>query len=183
MLADFNEAKKLTWADDIEFIRKMCALIEQSQIYTDYMSAEEDNYEADREVWRKIYRQMIQDNSDLEALLEEKSLYWNDDKEVVDTFVLKTIKRFDPKNKAKQELLPEYKDAEDKDFAINNPQRRPVPAFHERDQPQLGFLTSGVHGRDNNADCHRRDAYLPQHSRERHHKRVCGACKALQHST
>ena len=118
MLADFNEAKKLTWADDIEFIRKMCVLIEQSQIYTDYMSAEEDNYEADREVWRKIYRQMIQDNSDLEALLEEKSLYWNDDKEVVDTFVLKTIKRFDPKNKAKQELLPEYKDAEDKDFAI-----------------------------------------------------------------
>ena len=90
MLADFNEAKKLTWADDIEFIRKMCVLIEQSQIYTDYMSAEEDNYEAD----------------------------WNDDKEVVDTFVLKTIKRFDPKNKAKQELLPEYKDAEDKDFAI-----------------------------------------------------------------
>jgi hypothetical protein len=32
--------------------------------------------------------------------LRTKSLYWNDDKEVVDTFVLKTIKRFDPKNKA-----------------------------------------------------------------------------------
>jgi len=30
---------------------------------------------------------------------------------------LKTIKRFDPKNKLKQELLPEYKDQEDKDFA------------------------------------------------------------------
>ena len=31
--------------------------------------------------------------------------------------MLKTIKRFDPANKAKQELLPEYKDEEDKDFA------------------------------------------------------------------
>ena len=50
--------------------------------------------------------------------LEEQSLYWNDDKEVVDTFVLKTIKRFDPKNKSKQDLLPEYKDQEDKDFAM-----------------------------------------------------------------
>ena len=30
---------------------------------------------------------------------------------------MKTIKRFDPANKAKQELLPEYKDAEDRDFA------------------------------------------------------------------
>ena len=54
----------------------------------------------------------------LDQLLEEQSLYWNDDKEVVDTFVLKTIKRFDPKNKSKQDLLPEYKDQEDKDFAM-----------------------------------------------------------------
>ncbi|MBR3726077.1 MAG: transcription antitermination factor NusB, partial [Prevotella sp.] len=70
-----------------------------------------------REVWRKIYKQIIQENEDLDALLEEKSLYWNDDKEVVDTFVLKTIRRFEPKNASRQELLPEYKDEEDKDFA------------------------------------------------------------------
>ena len=57
------------------------------------------------------------DNDELDAVLEEKSLYWNDDKEIVDTFVLKTIKRFEPENGAKQELLPEYKDDEDKDFA------------------------------------------------------------------
>ena len=45
-------------------------------------------------------------------------LFWNDDKEIVDTFVLKTIKRFDPANKELQELLPEYKDEEDKEFAV-----------------------------------------------------------------
>ena len=50
-------------------------------------------------------------------LLEDQSLYWNDDKEIVDTFVLKTIKRFEEKNGAKQELLPEFKDDEDQDFA------------------------------------------------------------------
>ncbi len=58
------------------------------------------------------------DNDNLDAMLEEKSLYWNDDKEIVDTFVLKTIKRFDPANKELQELLPEYKDEEDKEFAV-----------------------------------------------------------------
>ena len=45
-------------------------------------------------------------------------VYWNDDREVVDTFVLKTIKRFDPANGANQELVPEYKDIEDQEFAI-----------------------------------------------------------------
>ena len=117
MLNEFIESQKQTWNDDIEFVRKLCNQIEQSQTYTDYMADADDSYETDREVWRKLYRQLIQENEDLDNLLEEKSLYWNDDKEVVDTFVLKTIKRFEAKNKARQELLPEYKDEEDKDFA------------------------------------------------------------------
>ena len=53
----------------------------------------------------------------MDSLLEDQSLYWNDDKEIVDTFVLKTIKRFDEKNGANQELLPEFKDDEDREFA------------------------------------------------------------------
>ena len=117
MLNTFIETTKQTWENDIEFVRKLCNQIEASDIYTDYMADSDDSYEADRELWRKLYKTFVQENDDLDALLEEKSLYWNDDKEVVDTFVLKTIKRFDPKNKSKQELLPEYKDEEDKDFA------------------------------------------------------------------
>ena len=49
--------------------------------------------------------------------MEEQSLYWNDDKDVVDTFVLKTIKRFEEKNSSQQELLPEYDSEEEKDYA------------------------------------------------------------------
>ncbi len=117
MLREAAETLKLSWEDNIEFVRKICNLIEESEIYRDYIESDDDSYEADREVWRKIYKQIIQENEDLDALLEEKSLYWNDDKEVVDTFVLKTIRRFEPKNASRQELLPEYKDEEDKDFA------------------------------------------------------------------
>ncbi len=117
MLNEFVESQKLTWTDDIEFVRKICNQIESSEDYKDYMNAGETDYETDRELWRKLYKLFILNNSDLDSLLEEKSLYWNDDKEVVDTFVLKTIKRFEADNKNKQELLPEYDDEEDKDFA------------------------------------------------------------------
>lgn len=116
-LLDFVEAQKLSWYNDIEQVRKVCDQIEQSRIYEEYMASEDDSYEADREVWRKLYRTLVQENEDLDAVLEDKSLYWNDDKEIVDTFVLKTIKRFDSANKANQELLPEYKDEEDREFA------------------------------------------------------------------
>lgn len=117
MLCEFIEDKKLNWEDNIEFIRKMCQQIEQSETYKEYIATPTSDYEADRELWRKLYRQLIQENEDLDSILEEKSLYWNDDKEIVDTFVLKTIKRFDPEKKDKQELLSEFKDMEDKEFA------------------------------------------------------------------
>ena len=117
MLNDFLEQQKKNWDDEPEFLKKMYTLITESQTYKDYMAAEEDSYQADREVWRKLYRTLIQDNSDLDALLEEQSLYWNDDKEIVDSFVVKTIKRFDEKNSSNQELLPEYDSEEDKEYA------------------------------------------------------------------
>ena len=117
MLNDFMETQKKSWDEQPEFLKKIYLQITESEIYKDYMDSADDDYMADREVWRKLYRTLIQDNPDLDALLEEQSLYWNDDKEVVDTFVLKTIKRFEEKNSASQELLPEYDSEEDKDYA------------------------------------------------------------------
>ena len=117
MLNDFMETQKKSWDDQPEFLKKIYLQITESEIYKEYMDSADDDYQADRELWRKLYRTLIQDNPDLDALLEEESLYWNDDKEVVDTFVLKTIKRFEEKNSATQELLPEYDSEEDKDYA------------------------------------------------------------------
>jgi N utilization substance protein B len=116
-LCDFIGTQKWTWADEPEFVGRLFEQIEKSQTYADYMSAPTDDYAADRELWRKLYRTFIQENDDLDALLEEQSLYWNDDKEVVDTFVLKTIKRFEEQNGVRQELLPEYDNEEDRDYA------------------------------------------------------------------
>lgn len=114
----FMEDKKMSWENDVEAVRKLCDQIERSPLYQEYMMSDAEDYETDCELWRRIYRTLIQGNEDLDAILEEKSLYWNDDKEIVDTFVLKTIKRFDPVNKADQELLPEYDDTEDREYAL-----------------------------------------------------------------
>ena len=116
-LAEFLETQNRSWADYPEFIGKLFEQIEQSQLYKDYLESKDDDYATDRELWRRLYRTFIQENEDLDQLLEELSLYWNDDKEVVDTFVIKTIKRFDEKNGDKQELLPEYDSEEEQDYA------------------------------------------------------------------
>ena len=116
-LVEFSETQKKTWENESEFVKRLCEQIMDSDIYKEYMASETSSYEEDRELWRKIYKRIIFNNDELDQVLEDQSLYWNDDKEIVDTFVLKTIKRFEEKNGAKQELLPEFKDEEDQDFA------------------------------------------------------------------
>ena len=105
-LADFLSTQKFTWDDAASTIGQLFETIESSEIYKEYMESKEDDYETDRELWRKLYKTFFMNNSELDAILEDQSLYWNDDKEIVDTFVLKTIKRFKEQNGAKEELLP-----------------------------------------------------------------------------
>ncbi len=116
-LEEFAGNQKRTWDDEGDFVRNLFEKIEATEIYQEYMAKDTLTYEDDREVWRKLYRAVIMQNDEIDEILEEQSLYWNDDKTIVDTFVLKTIKRFDPENGAEQELLPEFRDEEDKQFA------------------------------------------------------------------
>lgn len=116
-LLEFSNNQKKTWENEADFVKTLCDKILESDIYKEYMASETSSYEEDRELWRKLYKNIIFNNIELDQVLEDQSLYWNDDKEIVDTFLLKTIKRFDEKNGAKQELLPEFKDEEDQDFA------------------------------------------------------------------
>lgn len=116
-LEEYSNNQKRTWEDEGEFIKRLFASIEESKAYQEYMSKDTLTYEDDRELWRKLYRSMIAQNEQIDEILEEQSLYWNDDKAIVDTFVLKTIKRFEPENGADQELLPEYRDEMDTEFA------------------------------------------------------------------
>ena len=116
-LIKFSEKSKLDWVNYSDFLRRLLDSIVESDIYKEYMASETSSYEEDRELWRKLYKNFVFDNEELDILLEELSLYWNDDKAIVDTFVLKTIKRFNEEGGMNQQLLPEYKDDEDMEYA------------------------------------------------------------------
>ena len=116
-LLEFQEGQKRNWSNEEEFVRSLYNQIIETDYYKEYMADPTSSYSQDRELWRKIYKNIICNNERLESLLEDMSLYWNDDKYIVDTFVLKTIKRFDESKGADQELLPEFKDEEDREFA------------------------------------------------------------------
>lgn len=110
--------KKKEWIEEDAFVKKIYTTMVESDIYQLYLTKEEFNYDTDREVVRKLYKTYVMGNEDFDDLIEDHCLYWNDDKFVIDSFVLKTIKRFAPEQGADQPLLPEFALDEDREFAL-----------------------------------------------------------------
>lgn len=110
--------RPLSWDNHETFVKSLLDNILKSDIYQEYAEKKSSDYDTDREFWRKIFKTYIYSNEELDEILEDESLFWNDDIEIIESFVLKTIKKFDPVNGAQQELLPMFKDEEDREFAV-----------------------------------------------------------------
>jgi N utilization substance protein B len=116
----FNEYladHKLSWVNYPEIIKELFEEVISTEFYSDYMKAETTDYAADKDIWRKIFKKVILQNENLDDSIQDQSIYWTDDIEMVTSFVIKTIKRFDLAKGEEQELLPMFKDQEDADFA------------------------------------------------------------------
>ncbi|GHU91665.1 N utilization substance protein B [Bacteroidia bacterium] len=117
-LQKFYHENGAIWTDDdTNFIKSLLETILDSEIYKSYLTSN-DNYNSDQEFWRKVFKDIIYRSEELCDFLEDKSIYWNDDIDIIGTFVLKTIKRFDEETGEELELLPMFKSEEDREFAI-----------------------------------------------------------------
>ena len=110
--------RPLSWDDNDAFVKNLLDTILESEIYKSYSLIPSPTYDQDREFWRKTFKQIIYGNENLDDLLEDECIYWNDDIEIVQSFVLKTIKRFSEAKGSDQPLLPMFKDQEDKNYAL-----------------------------------------------------------------
>ncbi|MCM1448938.1 MAG: transcription antitermination protein NusB [Clostridiales bacterium] len=96
-------------------VKKMLDDVLQSQLYADYMKAESTDRARDCEFWRLAMKNIILPSDALAELLENASIYWNDDLEIMGTFALKTIKQAAVSDDYVK-LLPQYKDDDDARF-------------------------------------------------------------------
>ncbi|MCL2598183.1 MAG: transcription antitermination factor NusB [Paludibacter sp.] len=117
-LQKFAREKGTLWNnEDTRFTRSLLNKILQSDIYKAYLESE-DMFESDRDFWMEIFKNLILADDELSEVLEDQSVYWNDDLDIIGAFAIKTIRQFTAKTPADQALYPMFRDAEDKDFAI-----------------------------------------------------------------
>ncbi len=120
--ADIIEGNELFWTIQYEeqqndLIKELFNQIKELEEFQKYLETKENNYIEDKEIWRSILRKTISDSESIGRELEDMSIYWNDDAADVISFVSKSIRNFDQEQGEEQELLPQFKDDEDLEFA------------------------------------------------------------------
>ncbi len=118
-LVSYINNRGISWVNNEPLIKNLYEEIITSDFYEQYMSGSDNDYESDKEIWKKIFKKIIQHNESLREVLEDQSIFWNDDIDIVLTFVVKTIKKFSQEGGNNQLLLPMYKDDADKIFAAD----------------------------------------------------------------
>lgn len=146
----YIEQKKLNWKENPELIKELYLLMIDSDIYEIYMADPVRSYRDDRKFIEKLFSKIILLSEDLYIVLEEKSIYWNDDVEFVISMIVKTFKRFNELSDESQKLMPLYKDQEDKDFTkellrkaiINHDELRELIKEHSKnwDVDRIAFM-------------------------------------------
>ncbi len=108
---------KLSWVNHRELIKELYIILTESDFYDAYINSTAVSYIEDRKFVEKIFNRIILVSEELYEVLEEQSIYWNDDVEFVVAIIVKTMKRFSGSSDVNQSLMPMYKDDEDREFA------------------------------------------------------------------
>lgn len=112
---DYIAKNKLSWHDYPELIKKLYSKVAESEYFNQYMNSDQVSYQADKKLVIDILTNELEGWEFLYQLIEEQSVYWNDDIEFVVSMFIKTIERFKESNH-NQSLMPLYKNDEDRDF-------------------------------------------------------------------
>ncbi len=118
----FADSKKISWVEqDRDIIMHLLQKITESEIYREYMADPTSDLHSDCEFWKKVMRHVIFTDEDFLDMMEQKSVFWNDDFDIIGEFVIKTFRRFEekaenPAGKIDDPVFPMYKDPEDAKF-------------------------------------------------------------------
>lgn len=106
------ETTNVSWADNQDLIKRVFRELIETEDYKAYMADDQRGFEHDKEFLLRFFKRHMINVEGISEYFEEKSIFWNDDMDLMAGMVIKTIKII-PENAKDIELLTLWKDKDD----------------------------------------------------------------------
>ncbi|WP_048331212.1 hypothetical protein, partial [Bizionia psychrotolerans] len=115
----FEFYKVINWELDSEYVDVIFKSMLASDLYANYMETRTSSFTEDKNFIVSLFKDIIAPNDKLYDYLEDQSLTWTDDLPVVNTALLKLLRKV-KQSSADSFFLPElFKDEDDRAFALD----------------------------------------------------------------
>ena len=112
---EFINKRKLCWVNHPELIKNLYNKLIESNYYQQYLERPSCSYDEDRQLLVDFYSNELEEYDLFYEIMEEQSIFWNDDIDFTVVMVIKTIMDICP---GKTVFPPMYKSNEDREFAF-----------------------------------------------------------------
>lgn len=126
-----REMDKLSWVNQEDLVRQLFRFLIETEEYEHYMNAEERSFAEDQQFVVSLFKKHIVNFEPLQHHLDEKSIFWADDLDLVSSMVIKTLKMFKEGSGPGQAILNLYKDPEDEVTFVKTLYRKAVAMSDE----------------------------------------------------
>ncbi|WP_062053562.1 transcription antitermination factor NusB [Aquimarina longa] len=116
---ELDKKKMNCWELDDEYVAILWKEIKESEFYTSYMSTKLSSFREDKDFVLDIFKEVIAPNDKLYEYIEDKKLTWVDDLPLVNTSIIKMLRKVKLPHDEHMSLPKLYKDVDDKKFAID----------------------------------------------------------------
>ncbi len=117
-LKEAMDHKKMNcWDLDDEYVKILWKEIRTSELYADYMDTKMSSFKEDKDFILDIFKEIIAPNDKLYEYIEDKKLTWIDDLPLINTGIIKMLRKVKQTHDEHMALPRLYKDADDKKFA------------------------------------------------------------------
>ena len=114
--------QNLSWDSGMPAVMDTYRRLTESEFYRTYMEAQTCTYEDDKRLWRLIYQNLLINSEALREALDDMELaldksYWTVDTEIIISYIIKTIKRFNADSTPETPLLEMFDSEDEAQFA------------------------------------------------------------------
>jgi N utilization substance protein B len=119
-LKEALESRKIrNWELDDEYVEVIFRALIESELYKDYMATKTSTFREDKQFVVDMFKEIVAPNEKLYDYLEDKNMTWLDDLPVINTTIVKLLRKTNPTTIQSHFVPMLFRDEEDREFGID----------------------------------------------------------------